>query len=713
MKIFIKIIPLFIIFVISACSVEKPKQDLSAATASDQRIINANSEPQNWLAHGRTYDAQRYSPLGQINDKNIKNLGLDWHFDFETHRGLEATPIVIDGIMYATGSWSRVYALNAVTGELLWEYNPEVPGAWAVNACCDVVNRGVAVWQGKVYVGTLDGRLIALDAKNGNVIWDVLTIDKNFSYTITGAPIIVKGNVIIGNGGAEFGVRGYVSAYDAVTGKQVWRFYTVPGNPDKGFEAPILKKAAKTWKGEWWKLGGGGTVWDSMSYDPELDLLYIGVGNGSPWNQAIRSPGGGDNLFLSSIVALKPETGEYVWHYQTTPGEMWDYTATQQIILTDLKIDGKIRKVLMQAPKNGFFYVLDRETGELISAKNYVKINWASKVDMKTGRPIEAPEARYYNNPWFAFPNPLGGHNWQSMSYNPKKHIVYIPAQEVPFLYVPDKNFKPVHPGVNLGIDLAAASMPDEKEAKRKVMAMIKGHISAWDPVNQKELWRVQHPGPWNGGLLNTDGNLLFQGNAAGYFVAYDSRNGDKLWSFPAQTGIVAAPITYSVKGVEYVSILAGWGGVFPLLAGEAALKSGKVSNNSRILTFKLGGSDSLPPWKYTEPDFPEPPKGKGDKKTIAAGNAFFHRFCSSCHGDKAVSAGVLPDLRYSMTLHDDSWFDITLEGVLEDNGMVSFKGALDKTQLEDIRQYVISRAQRLKTSREEKKTSQKFEKTY
>ncbi len=686
---------------ITGCNAEKPQENLSAATVSDQRIINADHEPQNWLAHGRTFDQQRYSPLDQINVKNIKDIGLDWHFDFDTHRGLEATPIVINGVMYVTGSWSRVYALNAVTGRLLWEYDPKVPGKWAVNACCDVVNRGVAVWQGKVYVGTLDGRLIALDAKTGKVIWDVMTIDKKLPYTITGAPLVARGKVFIGNGGAEFGVRGYVSAYDALTGKMVWRFFTVPGDPKKGFEAPILEKAAKTWHGEWWKLGGGGTVWDSMTYDPDLDQLYIGVGNGSPWNQAIRSPGGGDNLFLSSIVALKPDSGKYVWHYQTTPGEMWDYTATQQMISADLKINGKMRKVLMQAPKNGFFYILDRKTGALLSAKKYVKANWASHVDMATGRPVENPKARYYDNPWLAFPNPLGGHNWQSMSYNPNSHIVYIPAQEVPFLYAPDKNFKVVHPGVNLGADLAAASMPDDKTAKRQVMAMIKGHISAWDPVQQKELWRVQHPGPWNGGLLNTKGNLLFQGNAAGTFVAYDSRNGEKLWSFPAQTGIIAAPVTYSVGGEQYVSILAGWGGVFPLLAGEAALKSGKVSNNSRILTFKLGGRDKLPPWKYTEAYFPQPPAGTGNPKQIATGNGLFHHFCSSCHGDKAVSAGVLPDLRYSSALQDDRWFDITLGGILKDNGMVSFKTALNKKQLEAIRQYIILRAQILKRSKE------------
>ena len=360
---------------------------------NEERIIKADQEPQNWLAHARTYDEQRFSPLNSINDGNVKELGIAWYFDTDTNRGHEASPIVLDGVMFTTSAWSVVYALNAVTGELIWKYDPMVPKEWGYNACCDVVNRGVSVWEGKVFLGTIDGRLISLDAKDGSVIWEQLTIDKSRPYTITGAPRIIKDKVIIGNGGAELGVRGYITAYDVNTGKQDWRFYTVPGNPEDGFESPILEEISKTWKGgEWWKVGGGGTVWDSMAYDPELDLLYIGVGNGSPWVRYIRSPGGGDNLFLSSIVALKPDTGEYVWHYQTTPGDSWDYTATQHMILADLEINKKNRKVIMQAPKNGFFYVLDRETGELISAENYVPTNWATHVDLETGRPVENQE---------------------------------------------------------------------------------------------------------------------------------------------------------------------------------------------------------------------------------------------------------------------------------------------------------------------------------
>src|SRR5262245_4889317 len=377
---------------------------LFAATTSDfgRRIVNADAEPQNWLSHGRTYDEARHSPLDQINDGNAARLGLAWAYDLDTNRGQEATPLVIDGTMYTTSAWSKVQAFDAVTGKLLWQFDPKVPGEVAVKACCDVVNRGAAYWDGRVYVGTLDGRLIALDAKTGRQVWSTVTVDQTKNYTITGAPRIVKGLVVIGNGGAEFGVRGYVSAYDAKTGKMKWRFYTVPGEPGKEDHAAsdevLARLAGPTWTGQWWKEsggGGGGTVWDSMAYDAELDLLYIGVGNAAQWNRSRRSPGGGDNLFVGSILALRPSTGEYVWHFQQTPGDMWDYTSTQHMILADMEVGGQRRKVLMQAPKNGFFYVIDRTNGKLISAEPYATVNWASSVDKQTGRPVLTAEADY------------------------------------------------------------------------------------------------------------------------------------------------------------------------------------------------------------------------------------------------------------------------------------------------------------------------------
>ncbi|MBU1831073.1 MAG: PQQ-binding-like beta-propeller repeat protein, partial [Gammaproteobacteria bacterium] len=344
---------------------------------------------------------------------NVADLSLAWSFDTDFNRGLEATPIVIDGVLYLTGNWSVVYALDARSGALLWKYDPKVPREWGKMACCDVVNRGVAAYEGKIIFGTLDARLIALDAASGEKIWEVATADITaYPYTITGAPRVAKGKVFIGNGGAEYGVRGYVSAYDVNTGDQLWRFYTVPANPADGFENEAMKAAAETWTGKWWESGGGGTVWDSIVYDDELDQLYIGVGNGSPWNAKIRSPEGGDNLYLSSIVALNPDSGEYIWHYQETPAESWDYTATQHIMLADMDVKGEQRKVIWHAPKNGFFFILDRTSGKLLSAEPYSDVNWASHYDMETGRPVETENARYLNDPQLVRPSSMGAHNW-------------------------------------------------------------------------------------------------------------------------------------------------------------------------------------------------------------------------------------------------------------------------------------------------------------
>jgi quinohemoprotein ethanol dehydrogenase len=671
-----------------------PQAPAIKADVDDARITHADQEPGNWMSHGRTYDEQRFSPLKQVNDSNVAALGLAWFRDLDTNRGQEATPIVVDGIMYFTSAWSKVFAVDAATGAPLWSYDPKVPPEWAANACCDVVNRGVAVWKGKIFVGTLDGRLIALDAATGKVAWQTLTIDPSLRYTITGAPRVVKGKVIIGNGGAEMGVRGYVTAYDADTGKMAWRFYTVPGDPGKPFESPVMEKAAKTWTGEWWKFGGGGTVWDSIVYDAELDLLYIGVGNGSPWNQRIRSPGGGDNLFLSSIVALKPETGAYVWHYQETPGEMWDYTASQQIILTEIIVEGQSRKVLLHAPKNGFFYVLDRTTGALISAKPYTQMNWATGVDMKTGRPIETAIARYPgDNPAPIVPGPLGAHSWQPMSYSPVTGLVYIPVQDAGFLYKSDARFQPKKLAGNYGIDVVAAGMPQDPKVKKMILDSVTGRLAAWDPVRQKQVWEVPRPGPWNGGVLSTAGNLVFEGTASGYFEAYQADTGEKVWSFAAQTGVMAGPVTYTVNGQQYLAVLAGWGGVFPLITGEVSFKSGHVRNISRVLAFKIGGKENLPPPPQVSQLTLNPPPARADAVVVKRGEGLYQRYCSACHGDVAVSGGVLPDLRYSSALATDWWFDVTLKGTLRQNGMISFAKELSRKDVEDIRAYVILRA--------------------
>ena len=691
------------IFLVGCGSHNEQRSNLSTpatqavADVNTKRILQAEQEPQNWLTHGRTYNEQRYSPLSQITEDNIANLGLAWFHDFDTKRGMEATPIVVDGVIYVSGSWSRVYALNAATGALLWEYDPKVPPEWAVNLCCDVVNRGVAVWQGRVYVGTLDGRLIALSADDGQVVWSVQTTPTDKPYSITGAPRVVKDKVIIGNGGAELGVRGFVSAYSAQSGELVWRFYTVPGDPNEPFESKALEMAAKTWRGgEWWKIGGGGTVWDSMAYDPELDLLYFGVGNGSPWSRYLRSPGGGDNLFLSSIVAVRPDSGEYVWHYQTTPGDSWDYTATQHMILTDLEIDGNLRKVIMQAPKNGFFYVLDRKTGEFISAQAFVDVNWASHVDAKSGRPVVKPEAYYdQTKPFVSMPGPAGGHTWQPMSYSPSTGLVYIPAMSTAYPYMVDAGFQHQSFGWNTGIDDLVAAMPEDEAQRRAIKASLKGRLLAWDPVRQQVKWQVEHANIWNGGVVSTATNLVFQGNGAGYLNAYGADQGDKLWSFFAQTGIMAAPISYAVDGEQYIAVAAGWGGGVPLIIG-GMLTEAANQNVSRLLVFKLGGKEQLPPLKVQHKEL-NPPAMTASPETVQQGKALYHKYCGACHGNSVISGGILPDLRYTQ-MHT-VWNQIVLEGLLSDRGMVSFRQVLDKQDAAAIQAYVIERAHRDKVN--------------
>lgn len=661
------------------------------------RIIKASGEE--WLSYGRTYDEQRFSPLDQVNTGNVGELGLAWYADLDTARGQEATPLVIDGKIYVTTAWSKVKAFDATNGKPLWDYDPKVPGETGVKACCDVVNRGLAAWGNMLFLGTLDGRLIALDRGTGREIWSKVTVDQDKAYTITGAPRVIDGMVIIGNGGAEFGVRGFVAAYDAATGKQLWKFYTVPDRPGAN-DAEYLKAAETSWKGEYWNIGGGGTVWDAMAYDPELGLLYVGVGNGSPWNQAYRSPGGGDNLYLSSIVAIRVKTGEYAWHYQTTPGETWDYTATQHIMLADLEIGGKTRKVLMQAPKNGFFYVIDRATGEFISANNFVPVNWATGIDQKTGRPIENPAARVdkTGKPFIVSPGPLGAHNWHPMAYDAKQKLVFIPAQITAYPYIPAAGWKPSKLGFNVGMDTANNAMPADNAVREAAKKATKGVLIAWDPVTQKERWRVTLGGPWNGGVLATAGGLVFQGNAMGNFVAYDSASGKNLWSFEAQTGVVAAPMTYSIDGQQYVAVLAGWGGAWAITAGVLSDMSGPVRNISRLLVFKLGGKAKLPAMPAAD-DLPLDPPGLTAAADVVQGGAqLYGRYCTVCHGDAAIQAsargGIIPDLRYSGTLASaENWKMIVHDGALKDNGMVSFASVMTAPEADSIRHYVIARA--------------------
>ncbi len=682
--------------------------DNPAFAAINGDYLKTGGDGSNWAMTGFSYDEQRHSPLTKINDDNVQDLGIAWFADLPDARGQEATPVVVDGKMFISTAWSKVFAYDAKDGKPLWSFDPEVDKARGVKACCDVVNRGVAFWKGSLFVGTIDGRLIALDAATGKELWSTQTLDLKSNGTITGVPRVVKDKVVIGFGGAEFGARGYVTAYDAATGEQAWRFYTTPnpkGEPDNAASDDILKTAAtSTWsktpkKGDWRESGGGGTVWDAIVYDAELDQLYLGVGNGNPWNHGIRSNGEGDNLFLSSVVALKPDTGEYVWHYQETPAESWDYTATQPIILATEKRDGRQVKVLYHAPKNGFFFTIDRVSGKMLSAKPFIDgITWATGYDMKTGRPIENPEARYEKTGklYMANPSALGAHNWHPMSYNPATGLVYIPALYIAGAYLPpaapnEQERKSL--GFNTGGAMATSDLPDDTNFVKAVKAATAGKLVAFDPRTGKAKWTINHPASWNGGTMTTAGNLVFQGTAMGEFRAYAADTGKQLLNLNVQSGVLSGPSTYTVDGEQYVAFLTSKGGVFPLVSGYAGSASAAIPNIPRLIVLKLGGKASLPALPETPPYVWNPPAQIGTPADIAAGQSNFQRYCLVCHGPGAVGNGVLPDLRKSGAIADaETWKSVVIDGVLRGNGMVSFASVLSPQEAEQLRAYVISR---------------------
>jgi quinohemoprotein ethanol dehydrogenase len=681
---------LFALLFYSCTEQAKPgtKEFIKKATEriNDKTLVEADSDSANWLSYGRNYSEDRYSPLVQINKDNVSRLGLAWDIDLGFRRGFEATPIVVDGIMYVSGAWSKVYAIDTRTGKLIWTYDPKVPGRFGMKACCDVVNRGVAVYQGKIYVGALDGRLIAIDATEGKLVWEVWTVDSTKNYTITGAPRIIKGKVIIGNGGAEFGVRGYITAYDAETGKQAWRFYAVPGDPSKPFESKAMEMAARTWTGEWWKYGGGGTCWDAIAFDPELNIMYVGTGNGSPWNRYHRSPGGGDNLFLSSIVAINPDNGEYVWHYQTTPGESWDFTATQPLVLADIQIEGKMRKVIMQAPKNGFFYVIDRTNGKFISAKPFTYMNWAIGMTAD-GRPIESEIARLKDVNMEIYPDFDGGHNWQPMAFNQNNKLMYIPGRMTSFPYGYDSGWKfnqvkefGSGTGWNLGSDINSAHA--NKSDPNAPKGGAQGFLLAWDPVKQQEVWRVKQQAHWNGGVVTTAAGLVFQGTADGNLTALDGDNGKLLWEVNAGTGVTAPPITYSVDGIQYISFQVGWGGS----GGAMNEKATPDIFPAHIYTFRLDGKEKMPGLTAIQRPVPLTIDYPGTKTEIKRGEEIYLQSCMSCHGTIDKDYGALPDLGLMAKEKFDIIDNIVLKGMLQPSGMPNFGSRLSVADLENLK---------------------------
>jgi PQQ-dependent dehydrogenase (methanol/ethanol family) len=688
----------------------------AAQTVNEASIMNPGGE---WLSYGRTYREQRFSPLDSVNRDNVDELDLVWSFKFDTARGMEATPIVHDGVIYVSTGWSHVHAIDARSGEELWHYDAKVPKAQLAKTCCGPVNRGVAIWQEdsdsplQVFFGALDGRLIALDAATGMENWSVQSTPTDGNYSVTGAPRIVKGMIIIGNGGAELGVRGYVSAYDVTTGEMKWRFYTVPGDRNKPQENAALEAALETWSGdEWYKLGGGGgTAWDSLVYDPELDLLYIGTGNGSPWNRELRSPGGGDNLYLSSIVALRPDTGEYVWHYQVTPADNWDYTATQQMVLAELEIDGEMRSVIMQAPKNGFFYVLDRKTGELLSAEKFGRVTWATHVDMETGRPVESKFANYQENGGsFIWPSPYGAHNWQPMSFSTKTGLMYIPVQSIPSYFSAVKEVMYRVNRWNTGVDLNTNRDPKSWVAGRaSADALIYGELVAWDPVKKKRAWKVHHSKPSNGGILSTAGDLVFQGTWDGTFAAYDAYNGKKLWQYKSDSAVLAGPMTFELDGEQYVAVAQGSGGTVMITVGDELMK--KKTNQNKLLVFKKGrfnqtvslASNELATIKALGH------KVNLDPAVIKQGESLYHNNCASCHGINALSNYVVPDLRYMSEQTHSDFASIVIGGTRTHKGMIGFYETLGLDDADAIHAYLANK-QKLLPERLELTFLQKIE---
>ncbi len=645
----------------------------------DARRIE-RAAPGDWLANGRTYGEQRYSPLAQIKPANVGRLGLAWEASLESYDfGIEATPLVSDGRLYVSSTWSRVFAFDAQTGKRLWAFDPEVPRDWLRQGCCKAVNRGVALWKDKVYVGAFDGRLIALDARTGRQVWSADTTGRKPLYTITGAPRVVKGKVIIGNGGGDFGTRGYISAYDAETGKLAWRFYIVPKDPRSPQEHPELDVAVKTWDANRdWSVGGGGNAWDSFSYDPKLDLLYVGTGNGGPYDPRRRNPGGGDSLYISSILAIRPDTGRLAWHYQTTPGDQWDFTATANMVLADLDIGGRRRKVLMQAPKNGFFYVLDRETGELLSAEKYVPTTWAERVDLKTGRPVLSAAADYTKARALLFPSPYGGHNWQPMAFSPKTGLVYIPAQDIGWVW------DPASPTwFYRGADGSALASAEDTDRAR-------GRLIAWNPRTGRPAWTVERAEPMNGGVLVTASGLVVQGTADGYIDIVDAATGRALRRILTGTGVVAAPISYRVRGVQYIAVAAGWNGV--RLEADPAGAPAPFVNDGRLIVLKLDGGP-IPVAPRRPPLAPLITGMKPQSPALVAqGRDLYLAHCARCHGF-AGERGPFPDLRRMRAETLEAFDDIVLRGAYRAGGMASFADVLGPPDTRAIKAYLIDRA--------------------
>lgn len=676
--------------VLSGCS--KPANPIE-----DMMVAN----PDEWPSWGRTGNEAHYSPLDEIDTGNVADLKLAWHFDLEP--GYSAsTPLMAEGKVFLTTGHSHIRALDAVTGKQLWEYDGGTRERATSSMGLGWGSKGIAYAGGRVFLVTTDGYVVALDASTGKEAWKVQDAPADGApRQYNGPPRAFGGKVIVGFGGADISAaRGFVTAYDEKTGKKLWRFYSVPGDEPNAGGAKADDLMAKSWPGGIKKpdgslRGGGGTAWNAFSHDSELGLIYLGLGNGFPYNQKLRSPDGGDNLFLSSIVAVKADTGEYVWHYQLCPAEQWDCTATADMTLATLPIDGKQRKVLMQAPKNGFFYVIDRETGKLINEPGKIaKVTWAEKIDLASGRPVENPGIRYNGKPGLfeMWPGPTGAHSWMPQAYSPQTGLVYVPVQDMGALIGEGQAG-----GGELGAGNGATLIPEVD-----LPGNHKSYLKAWDPVTQKERWRVDLPGSWPAGAMTTAGGLVFQGRMDGKFVAYDAANGKEVWSFQTESPIVGAPISYRVNGKQYITVITGAGGQGAGMQslGNAALRT-DYRLPRRVLTFAIGGTDTIPPFQYVQP---KPPADAAYKPNAAMAQAGAMKYgmnaCLVCHGWNAVASGAAPDLRYSTVITDAATFKaVVKEGALKLNGMPPFPQISD-SDLETIRFFLRTRAQQVPAER-------------
>ena len=651
--------------------------------------VSAPTGTVDWATHNGNAAETAFSPLEVINTRTISRLGLAFAVDLPGETTLEATPLAIGGTLYFTGTHAEVYAVDGRTGRRLWKYDPQV---WRVNPWMltqnFAANRGAAYAGGRVFAASLDGRLFALDSRTGHLLWSTQTVPPHSHQFITGAPRAFGSKVIIGQAGADFGERGFVAAYDQATGKRIWRFFVTPGSPEQNKGDPVQEVAAGTWNGEFWKVGTGGGPWDSMTYDAELNRIYVGTGNVAPVDPKTRGDARGDNLYAAGIVALDADTGEYVWHYQENPRDSWDYDSTQQMTATTLTIGGRERKVLLHAPKNGFLYVLDCNDGRVISAEKIVKATWADHIDLATGRPVEARDIRFERGDVTIWPNPAGAHSWQTQSYSPSTGLLYIPVTQNGVHFGKDHSLEG-------GFDVGGLSIASEKRDDRDG----KGALLAWNPVTQRQAWIVRHQTMYNGGAMATAGGLVFQGLADGTFNAYDAATGAKVWSFDAGLGIIAAPMSYAIGGRQYIALLVGWGGSASVGSDVMNVGWKYGANPRRLLVFALDGKAVLPPGPRPtlHVEAVDDPAIKIDPAQAETGHQLFLA-CALCHGRHARSSGSPgPDLRESsLALDKQAFLQVVKGGALLSRGMPRYD-QLTRDQALQIWMYIRQAAREAK----------------